>query len=206
MRTESPKNKGKIFIVSGPSGVGKDTIIKEILKKFPELVMVKSYTTRPKRKSNEVGNRYFVSEEEFKKLIDRGELIEWAKVHKYYYGRKKNDIVRHIKKGVNVIIEVDVIGAMAYKKKFPNSVLIFVKYEDPNKFIQRIKKNRPEITQEELKTRRKSMNKEMEYEKYYDYSVVNPEGYPERAIKKVEKIIRSAIMNPNPPKSSIPDI
>lgn len=200
------KNKqGRIFIISGPAGVGKDTIIKGILKKHPNFVMVKSYTTRPKRKSDEGGNRYFISEKEFKDMVKKGETIEWAKVHAWYYGRKKSDIVRHIQEGRNVIIEVDVQGALHYAthprinadmnadQRGKNIILIFIKYESPDKFIKRIKKTRPEISKEELAIRKKSMEKEMRYEKYYDYSVVNPEGHPEKAIEKVNEIITNQL-------------
>lgn len=185
--------KGKIFIISGPAGVGKDTIIKGILKKYPDFVMVKSYTTRPKRKSDEAGNRVFVGTREFEKMIANNEMLEWAKVHLWYYGRKKNDIVRHIKKGDNVIMDVDVLGAVTYEKIMPEVISIFVNYENVGDFTCRLKTNRPEITDSELKIRRQSMIRELKYQKYYDYTIINFEGHPEKAVKKVEKIIRSVI-------------
>lgn len=182
-------NHPKIFIISGPSGVGKDTVIKGILKKFPDLVMVKSYTTRPPRKSDEVGNRIFVAKKQFKKMIKKGEMIEWQKVHSWYYGRKKEDILKPLNKGKSVIIEVDVVGAKDYKKIFPDAVLIFIKYQKPAEFIQRLKENRPETSKKELEIRQKSLKKEIAFEKYYAYSVVNPEGHPEKALEKVSEII-----------------
>lgn len=200
-----PKNNGTILIISGPAGVGKDTIIKGIIKKHPEFVMVKSYTTRPPRESDEAGNRFFVSEKEFKEMIKKGEMIEWQKVHdKWYYGRRQDDIVRHIKKGESVIMDVNVDGTLAYKargltrklnimrtdaEKFPEVVTIFIKYEKPELFETRLKTNRPEISDKELQTRKASFIREMTFEKFYDYSIINHEGHPEKAIGQVLKII-----------------
>lgn len=182
--------KGKIFIISGPAGVGKDTIIKGVIKNHPDFMLVKSYTTRPKRISDEAGNRIFVSVNKFKKMIANNEMIEWAKVHSWYYGRKKDNIVRHIEKGDNVIIEVDVKGTATYQKIMPEVISIFIKYEDITDFTHRLKINRPEMTNSELQIRRQSMISELQYQKYYNYVVVNPENHPEKAIEKVEKIIQ----------------
>lgn len=186
-------NEGHLFIISGPSGVGKDTIIKGILQEFPDFELVKSYTTRLKRKSDEVGNRVFVSEDEFKKMVNDNKLIEWTKFCNHYYGRRKEDILKPLEQGKNIIIEVDVVGTVEYKKKIPGLTSIFIKYENPDKLLRRIKKNRPETIEDELNTRKETMNKELKYEKYYNYSIVNLEGHPEKAIKAVAKIIQDVI-------------
>lgn len=199
---------GNIFIIAGPAGVGKDTIIKGILQKYPDFIMVPSYTTRPPRVSNEVGNRIFVTEKEFKDMIKKDEMIEWQLVHdKWYYGRKKNDIVRHTDYGQTVIMDVNVDGTLAYnahkftqnlankktqtdtKNDSPKIVTFFIKYEKPELFETRLKTNRPEITDEELQTRKESFVREMTFEKYYDYSVINYEGHLEKAINQISKII-----------------
>lgn len=182
--------KGKIFIISGPSGVGKDTIIKGVMRKLPDLIMVKSYTTRPPRQSDEAGNRIFVSEEKFKEMIKNGEMIEWQKVHdKWFYSRRRDDVMKPIKKGKNVIMDVNVDGTVYYEKIMPEVVSIFIKYESPDLFENRLRKYRPEITQEELETRKKSFKHEMTFEKYYDYSVINPENQPEKTINVILSII-----------------
>jgi guanylate kinase len=200
-------NQGKIFIISGPSGVGKDTIIKGILKKYPDFIMVPSYTTRPPRKSNEVGNRIFVTKKEFKDMIKAGEMIEWQKVHNHYYGRKLDDIVRHINNGKNVIMDVNVDGTLEYKnktmqnlinktrnhaeKQYSNVITIFIKYEKPELFESRLKINRPEITDEELQIRKEGFKREMTFEKYYDYLIINYENHVEKAIEQIVKIINN---------------
>lgn len=183
-------NTGKIFIISGPAGVGKDTIINGILKKYPDFIRVKSYTTRPPRKSDEVKNRIFVSEKEFKEMIEKGKMIEWQKVHdKWYYGRRRDDIVRPIECGKSVIMDVNVDGTIYFEKIMPEVVSIFIKYEKPELFEKRLRANRPELTEQELQIRKKSFIREMTFEKYYDYSIINYEGYPKKAIKQILDII-----------------
>lgn len=188
------RNTGKLFIISGPAGAGKDTVIKGIRKIFPDLVIIKSYTTRPRRESDEVGNRVFVSELKFKQMIKNSEFVEWAKVHSWFYGRRKKDIYDNLVKGKNIIIDADVQGAETYEKIMPEVISVFIKYSDISYFEKRLITNRPEITPKELAVRKNSLEKEMAYEKYYDYSIVNPEGYPEKAISAVAKIIKRYII------------
>ena len=188
------KKTPKIIIISGPSGSGKDTIIKGIMKKFPNLVMIKSYTTRPKRKSDEVGNRYFVSKEQFQKMIKHNKMIEYKKYCNNFYGRKKEDVEKILNQGKDIIMEVEVKGTLDYQKLYPDKVIsIFIKYENPKQLIKRLKKNRPEISEKELQNRLKTMNKEMNYEKFYNYSIINVEGKPQEAINKVADIIRNVL-------------
>lgn len=182
--------QGKIFIIAGPSGVGKDTIIRGVMQKLPNLVMIKSYTTRPPRESDEVGNRVFVSEKKFQEMIKKGEMIEWQKVYDiWYYGRRLDDIVRHTGKGKSVIMDVNVDGAVYFEKIMPEVVSIFVKYEKPELFEKRIKTNRPETSEKEFQIRKKGFQREMTFEKYYDYSVINYENHPEKSIEKVIEIV-----------------
>jgi guanylate kinase len=190
-------HKGKLFIISGPSGVGKDTVIKGIIKIYPNFALIKSYTTRPKRLSNEVGNRIFVSVEKFKEMIKNNEFIEWAKVHNWYYGRSKEDVINALSNGKNIIIDVDVQGAITYKKYIPNLKSIFIKYENVSNFTRRLISNRPEITQEELSVRKRSLESEMKYEKQYDYSIINLENQQQKTIETVAKIIKDNIIKSN---------
>ena len=188
---------GKLFIISGPAGVGKDTIIKGIRNKYPTFVVVKSYTTRPKRLSNEVNNRIFITEEKFKKMIDDNEFVEWAKVHNWYYGRSKSDIVEALSNGKSIIIDVDVQGTKTYKEYIPEAISIFIKYENLSNFAKRLITNRPEITPEELSIRKKSLYNEMKHEKYYDYSIINAENQQQKTIETVAKIIKDNIIKSN---------
>ena len=91
-------------------------------------------------------------------------------------------------------MEVEVKGTLDYQKLYPDKVIsIFIKYENPKQLIKRLKKNRPEISEKELQNRLKTMNKEMNYEKFYNYSIINVEGKPQEAINKVADIIRNVL-------------
>lgn len=188
--------KGKLFIISGQSGVGKNTILKEILNNHPELHRIITFTTRDPR-PGEIPNEdhFFVYPEKFDEMIKNKEFIEYAEVHGEMYGTPKKQIKDTINLGKNALMEIDVQGAKQIKAKMPEAVLIFIKYDDINleDAIRRRIQNDPkrgETNEEEIQRRLKSARKEAEYEKYYDYSVTNPENHPEKAIEEVEKIIK----------------
>lgn len=188
---------GHLFIISGPAGVGKDTILKGIIKKIPSLYRLSTYTTRAPRLGEKVRDgRIFVSEKEFRKMIENNDFLEWEKVHKWYYGAKREDVNDVLEKGESIIFDIDVKGGLTYKKLFPkNAVLIFIKFDkDISILKERIKNNRPDSSKEEIELRYKTAQKEMEYEEKYGYSVINPENHPEKAIGEVAKIIENIIM------------
>lgn len=191
--------KGKLFILSGQSGVGKNTILKAILAKHPEFHRSVTFTTREQRPEEVPGeDHYFVYPEKFQEMIQNGEFLEFAEVHGEMYGTPKEQIVKALESGKNVLMEIDVKGATQIKEKNPEAVLIFVKYEpgDLQNLIRSRLKNDPargQVSEEEIQTRIATARKEAMSEKYYDYSVVNPEGHPEQAISEVEKIISDKI-------------
>ena len=121
------KKKGKLFVISAPSGTGKTTIIKHILKTFPQLVFSISVTTRSKRGSEIDGKDYFfISEEEFKEKIENDDFLEWGYFFGYYYGTLKKQIFDNLNKGISMVLEVDVKGAINIKNAYTDSVLIFI--------------------------------------------------------------------------------
>lgn len=189
-------SKGKLFIISGQSGVGKNTILKEIVAKHPEFHRVITFTTRDQR-PNEIPNEdhYFVYRDKFEEMIKNNEFIEHAEVHSEMYGTPKEQIEEALNNGKNAIMEIDVQGAKQVKEKMPEARLIFIKYDeaDLESAIRRRIQNDPErgeTPEEEIERRIKTARKEIEYEKYYDFSVINPEGHPEKAIDEIEKIIK----------------
>lgn len=191
--------KGKLFILSGQSGVGKNTILKTILEKHPEFHRAVTFTTREPRPEEIPGeDHFFVYQEKFDEMIKNGEFLEYAQVHDEMYGTPKEQIAQALNNGKSVIMEIDVKGACQVKKIMPDAILIFIKYESNNieaAIRSRIKNDpsRGDVSEEEIHTRIATARKEAGYEKYYDYAVVNPEGHPEQAIGEVEKIIQNEL-------------
>jgi guanylate kinase len=125
--TDTKIKKGRVVIVSGPSGVGKSTICKEIVKRLKNAYLSVSATTRPKSKAEVNGRDYwFVSDKEFQERIKRGLLLEHAKVFGHLYGTPKDKVTEAMKDGKVVILEIDVQGAGQIKAVFPDAVMIFI--------------------------------------------------------------------------------
>lgn len=180
----------KIFVISGPSGCGKGTIIEGLLKN-PDLNLywAKSYTTRPERESDKSEQKYlFVDEEKFKKLEKRGEILESNFYNGDWYGTSKSEIDKTISAGQNIIKDIDVNGGMDFKKLYPDAVLIFLITSLDNIKSRLIK--RGQNTDEEIADRLVIAKKEIAMSKDYDYVVENPEGHSEKAIEEIEKIIK----------------
>ncbi len=185
------REKGKLIVFSAPSGSGKTTIVRYILSKFPELVFSVSATTRKKRDVEVDGKDYFfISEEEFKEKIKNNEFIEWEKFYDYYYGTLKSFVDGHLNKGNSVVLELDVKGALNIRKQYENSVLVFVRPPSLEILKERLKKRNTE-TEEDFKKRIERASMELEYEKYFDYVIVNDEL--EKAKSKAVEIIKKII-------------
>jgi len=119
--------KGKVVIVSGPSGVGKSTICKEVAKRLNNVYLSVSITTRPRSETEVDGQDYwFISEQEFQERIDKGLLLEYAEVFGHLYGTPKDKVDEALKRARTVILEIDVQGAKQTKAIFPDAVMIFI--------------------------------------------------------------------------------
>ena len=179
--------EGKIFVFSAPSGAGKTTILKQVIKDYPNIVFSVSATTRKKRVDEVDGREYFfLTEEEFKQRIDNNEFIEWEKFYDYYYGTLKSFVNENLKKGKYVLLEVDVIGALNIKKIYPESVLVFIAPPSFEELISRLK-NRKTESEEDLKKRIERAKMELSLKDKFDYFVVN--NQLETAISEVKRII-----------------
>jgi len=125
--TDTKSGKGKLVIISGPSGVGKSTICKEIVKRLDNVHLSVSVTTRPQSAAEVNGRDYwFISQEEFQEGIDKGLLLEHAKVFGHFYGTLKEKVVEALKAGKVVILEIDVQGARQVKAVFPDAMMMFI--------------------------------------------------------------------------------
>ena len=123
--------KGKLFIISGQSGVGKNTILKALQKNHPDFHRAITFTTRDPRPDEIPGeDHFFVYQEKFQEMIKNHELLEWAEVHGNLYGTPKDQIEKALNAGSNVLMEIDVQGGLQIKKIIPEMVLIFIKYEE----------------------------------------------------------------------------
>ncbi|MFH1838619.1 MAG: guanylate kinase [Candidatus Kuenenbacteria bacterium] len=178
-----------LFIISGPSGVGKTSIIKKIIKLNPHFKRVITCTTRKKRCHEKHGqDYYFLSKKQFEKKIKNKEFLEWAIVHKNYYGTLKKT-VEFFKENISLIINVDFQGALQIKKKKIKAVFIFIKPKSLNELINRIKK-RGKIKKEDLKIRLNNAKNEIKQaKKYYDYVIINEENKLNQTVEKILKII-----------------
>jgi guanylate kinase len=183
----------KIFIITGTSGVGKDSVIEGLKKSSFDFEWVKTTVSRPPREGESEGNPYyFVSPETFQKKIDQDEMIEYAKVYGNYYGAEKREIERCFESGKPVIWKVDIQGVPVIKKRYPDSVCIFL--SAPNfEILEKRIRSRGKDDEKTIQKRMQKAKIEMggaENNSLYDYIVVNEEGKLQKTIGKVSEIIR----------------
>ncbi len=180
----------RLFVVSGPSGVGKSTLLRRLVAEVPDLAFVISHTTRPIRKGEQDGRDYhFVPEEEFRALIARGAFVEWAMVHGYRYGTSRAALAAD---DGDLLIEVDVQGAEALRREIPDAVTIFIAPPGFSDLEARLA-GRGRESGEEVRRRLSTARAEIPRAAAYDHVVVNRE-VPEtvEALKALVMAARSA--------------
>ena len=167
------EKKGSIFIISGPSGCGKNTVYDALTQKTDSLMQTVSVTTRaPRNGENDGVDYYFVSKEEFLNKIQNDEFIEYVNYGENYYGTLKSEVERITCCGKNVVLVIEVRGALNIKKAFPEAVSVFILPPSIEELRKRIL-SRGENTSEELETRLSIAAEEMKFRDNYDYCVVN---------------------------------
>lgn len=181
--------KGILIVLSGPSGAGKGTICKELLRSRPEIYYSISATTRQPRTGEENGvNYFFVSHDQFKIMINNDELLEWAEVYGNYYGTPSSYVMKLLAQGKDVILEIDTQGAMKVKKKFPEGVYIYIVPPSLDELADRIYK-RGTDSLDSIKNRLNCACEELNCAYNYNYVVVNDEVT--EAVNKVAAIINA---------------
>jgi guanylate kinase len=178
-----------MFIISAPSGAGKSTLVELLLSQNKELFFSISHTTRPPRPGEMDGIEYFfISEERFKKMIQEGDFFEWAEVHGYHYGTSKGMLKQAENRGSDLILDIDVQGAMKVEQILPEATSIFIlppSFEVLRERLQRREKD----TEQQISKRIENARQEIQYCYQYDYIVINRELHA--AFEDLSSIIRS---------------
>ena len=176
-----------IAVITGPSAVGKTTIAKEVLRRLPNFKSTVTYTTRDKRDwSQEDKVINYVSREKFQDLIKNDMLIEWAEVYGNFYGTGKMELLETLEEG-NVLLNIDVQGAMNIKKTFPDCVSFFILPDDVNDLKKRIDA-RP--LPDDVKAKRwQTSQQEIAQAKKFNYQITNYDGQIEKAITEITQIL-----------------
>lgn len=179
--------KGLLLVVSGPSGAGKGTICKALLNKNDQIKLSVSATTRKPRNEEVHGvNYFFIEKEEFTKMIENGEFLEYAQIYDNFYGTPKAAIIECLEKGQDVILEIEMQGARQIKEVYPEGVFIFVLPPSLEELKSRIV-GRGTETQEEIEKRFSCAFEEINQIVNYDYFIVNEDI--EKSVSDVEAII-----------------
>lgn len=181
--------KGKIFVLTGPSGVGKGTVVQGILKDLENIYLSVSATTREKREGEKEGvNYFFKTKEDFEKMIKSNDFLEWAEFAGSYYGTPKIQINNYLSVGKDVLLEIEVQGAKQIKEKRPDAILIFLAPPTFEALEERLIKRHTE-TLEKVKIRLKKAKEEMKEISLFNYLVINDKL--DEAIENVSSIVRA---------------
>ncbi|EFQ23641.1 guanylate kinase [Aminomonas paucivorans] len=166
-------SRGILFVLSGPSGAGKGTLRRLLFQRLPGLAYSVSCTTRQPRPGETEGVEYhFVSEEAFREMIAQGRFLEWAKVHDHFYGTRASDVREVLERGLDVVLEIDVQGALQVKKAIPEAVTLFIDPPSVEELERRLSCRGTEAP-EERRLRLMNAKAEMEQARSYDHRVVN---------------------------------
>lgn len=183
------KSKGRLFIVSAPSGAGKTTLCRKVVSSLPGLKFSVSFTTRQPR-PGEINHRdyTFIRKEDFRMMADRGEFIEWAEVHAELYGTSKKRLEELMDSGYDVILDIDTQGAMQIKGRYKEGIYIFILPPSLEVLKERLEKRMTDSREEINKRIRTALSEIKTYTKY-DYVIIN--RILENALREFEAIIIS---------------
>jgi guanylate kinase len=187
--------RGRLIVVSGPSGAGKDTLIRAALDVIPELALIASATTRKPRKGEVVGRDHiFLSREEFERWIEEDRLLEWAEYSGNLYGTPKQSVEELLENGRSVLLRIELQGARQIKERRPDAVMVFVRAPSLEETRRRLESRATE-TSESVESRMATAIKEIAAREEFDYEVVN--GDREQAhkdmIETLEKIVAEGV-------------
>ncbi len=167
------RRRGILFVISAPSGAGKTTLCRELMKAFPDLNLSVSYTTREKRRGEVDGRDYrFIDRKSFQKMIDEGQFAEWAEVHGELYGTSIKSIREAEREGRDLILDIDWQGAKQIKERIGKGVYIFILPPSMEELERRLR-SRGKDSDEVIERRLKNAEEELRHAEWYDYNVMN---------------------------------
>jgi guanylate kinase len=182
---------GLLFVVSGPSGAGKDTLVEGLREQRPGLRYSISATTRvPRLEERDAEHYFFVSRIEFERRRDEGGLLEWREYGGNLYGTPRDYVERSVREGYDVVMKPEVNGALAVKAAYPDAVLIFLVPDRFSHLRERLLARRTE-TNEEIARRLEIAQQEMKFIRRFDYIVVNAQDRPEQAVRDLDAILQA---------------
>ncbi len=197
------QNEPLLIVVSGPSGVGKDSVLISLKERSTPFYFVVTATTRPRRTEEVHGVDYFfVSKGEFAEMIDKDELLEYAIVYNDFKGIPKQQVRQALQSGKDVVMRLDVQGAETIRKLCPEALLIFLTVQDEKEMVNRLKARRTE-NDESLKLRIATARHELNRIQDFDYIIVNKQGQLEETVDTLLAIIRSEHHRVKPRKVSL---
>lgn len=184
-----PERQPLLLVISGPSGVGKDTVVRRMRERKLPFRFVVTATSRPRRSEETDGVDYvFVTREEFEGMIARGELLEHAVVYSQYKGIPRRHVVEALATGQDVVLRIDVQGAETIRRLCPEALLVFLTTRDEQELARRLRK-RSSDSSDDVALRLAAARREAERIGLFDYVVVNADGELDRAVDTIEAII-----------------
>ena len=196
------RKQGLLFVLSAPSGTGKDSVIKMIREQGANLHVVASVTTRALRPGESEGNPYFfISQAKFDEMVANDELLEYANVHGNWYGQPLEQVRQHLRQGQDVLLKIDVQGAATVRKKVPGAIFIFLVPGSVEELVERLT-NRDTETDEERQRRLMDARFELAQKEYYDYVIENQRGKLLEAADCLLAIIKAEHCRTTPPLSN----
>ena len=178
-----------LIVLSGPSGVGKDALLRKMKEQKYPFHYVVTVTSRPRREGERDGVDYrFVSQREFQQMIDNGELLEWANVYGNYYSVPRKEISQALSKGRDVIVKVDVQGAATIKRILPQAVFIFLRPPSMEELERRLKQRHSESAKD-LALRLRKAEEEMKSLPLFDHVLTSYQGKLDEAISQIQSIV-----------------
>jgi len=178
-----------LIVLSGPSGVGKDALLRKMKEQKYPFHYVVTVTSRPRREGERDGVNYrFVSQREFQQMIDKGELLEWANVYGNYYGVPRKEISQALSKGKDVIVKVDVQGAATIKRLLPQAVSIFLRPPSMEELERRLRQRHSESAKD-LALRLRKAEEEMKSLPLFDHVLTSYQGKLDEAISQIQAIV-----------------